>query len=106
MHRILFQWSDTHDKVAENIKQAMDEYCLPPYKVSHVVKDSNSNFVKAFKQFSVNEKQFSLAWDIIYNEFEPCRQTWRNVSSSLLKLLGEQVANDDQQSDLIESEVA
>lgn len=62
--------SHTHDKVAENIKQVMDEYGLPAYKVSHVVTDNGSNFVKAFKQFSVSKvlsKSFYLKHLFISN---------------------------------------
>ncbi len=50
---VFFIGSYTHDKVAEIIKHAMDEYCLPAYKVSHVVTDNGSNFV-AFRHFSVS----------------------------------------------------
>ena len=45
--------SHTFDRIAKLIDDIMTDYCLHG-KVSHVVSDNGSNFVKAFKEFSVN----------------------------------------------------
>ena len=43
----------TYDVLANTINSVMAEYGLSPAKISHCVTDSGSNFVKAFKEFSI-----------------------------------------------------
>lgn len=45
--------SHTYDKIAQLIDGVIEEYGIHS-KVSHMVTDNGSNFVKAFKEFSVS----------------------------------------------------
>jgi hypothetical protein len=66
-----FKGSHTYDRIADLILNIFGEYKIPIGKVVKVVTDSGSNFLKAFKEFSVDNQRSATVEVLEVDSAEP-----------------------------------